>query len=274
MSSKFPEIVVGGEMVNAKKYIEPGTGSAVFCAFLIAILGTLLGIALTSGILLIGLIIYPISAWFSHKRATARLHGSGICVSETQFPEINRCVKSFSVRLDLKVDLAVYIVEANIANAAAVKYGKKNVVILTDDLIHGCLACGHPEALAFVIAHEMAHITLNHNGVFRSWMARHMKKLGRLDEYSADAVATALVSEKEAAFHGILLLTVGYALLPYVDQASIVEQAEEVAKNKYSTKAEKTLTHPLLLNRLSRILAKYMAPKAGAPDYPSRMALS
>ena len=134
------------------------------------------------------------------------------------------------------------------------KYGKKNVVLLTDDLIHGCLASGRAHALTFVIGHELAHIALNHNGVFRSWMAQHMKKLGRLNEYSADSVATALVNDKTIAFHGLLLLTVGYAMMPYVNPESVVRQAQEVAQNKYSKKAERGLTHPLLLNRLHRIL--------------------
>ncbi|MBI3850198.1 MAG: M48 family metalloprotease [Verrucomicrobia bacterium] len=256
MNSQFPEIKVGGAPVNAKMHIEEGTGLAVFGAFFFAIIGTLFGILVSYGILLIILLFYPLFAWYLHKKATALIHGSGIRVSETQFPMIHHCVKDLADRLGLKKVVDVYIVEANVANAAAVKYGKKNVVILTDHLIHGCLAAGHPNALAFVIGHELAHITLNHNGVFRSWMAQHMKKLGRLDEYSADSVASALVGEREVAFHGLLLLTVGYALLPYVDPESIVQQAQEVASNKYSKKAERTLTHPLLLNRLHRVLQK------------------
>jgi len=252
--SQFPEITASGDKVNAKAHVAKGTSSTVFGAFFIAILGTLLGILFSYGILLIVLLLYPLFARYLHKKATALLHGSGIRVSETQFPEIHRCVKDFAGRLELNKEVDVYIVEANVKNAAAVRYGKKNIVILTDDLIHGCVASGHPEALAFVIGHELAHIALNHNSVFRSWMARQMKKLGRLDEYSADAVASALVQEKGAAFHGLLLLTVGHALLRYVNLESVIQQTEEVAQNKYSTKAEKTLSHPLLLNRLHRVL--------------------
>ncbi|MFZ4395289.1 MAG: M48 family metallopeptidase, partial [Kiritimatiellia bacterium] len=200
------------------------------------------------------LLFYPLFALYLRKKAMAQIHGSGVKISEDQFPEIHQCVMDLKSRLDLNVDVDVYIVEANVVNAVAVKYGKKNVVLLTDDLIHGCLASGRPQALAFVIGHELAHIALNHTGVFRSWMAQHMKKLGRLDEYSADSVATALVSDRTIAFHGLLLLTVGYAMMPYVNPDSIVRQAQEVARNKYSKKAERTLTHPLLMNRLQRIL--------------------
>ena len=59
-------------------------------------------------------------------------------------------------------------VEDNIANAFVVKYGKKNVVLLTDDIIHGCIASGNPKALSFVIGHELGHIALKHNGVLGS----------------------------------------------------------------------------------------------------------
>jgi len=43
-------------------------------------------------------------------------------------------------------------------------------------------------------------------------------------------------------------------LLPFVNTESIITQAQEVALNNYSKKAERTLTHPLVLNRLHRIL--------------------
>ena len=66
----------------------------------------------------------------------------------------------------------------------------------------------------------------------------------------------ALIKEKGPAFTGLLLLTVGWALLPYVDQNSLMRQSEEVALNKYSKKAERPLTHPLLLNRIHKLMKK------------------
>lgn len=128
------------------------------------------------------------------------------------------------------------------------------MVLLTDDIIHGCIASGNPKALSFVIGHELGHIALKHNGVLRSWLSKRFKKLSRLDEYSADAVGNALVQDKTIAFNGLLLLTVGYSMMPYVNYETVIAQAQEVASNKYSKKAEKSLTHPLLLNRLYRIL--------------------
>ena len=253
-SRSFPSLAVDGDKVIAKQYVEPGTRSAVILGFVGAVLGMVFAIVLSYGVLLVAALIYWLSAWHIKKKATALIHGSGVHVSEDQFPEIHQCVTTLKARLDLQTDVEVYIVEAKAINASAAKYGRKNVVLLTDELIRGCLASGHPQALSFVIAHELAHIALNHTGAFRSWMARSSKKLGRLNEHSADSVAMALMGDKSISFHGILLLTVGSALLPYVNLASIARQAQEVAANKYSKKAEDTLTHPLLLNRLQRIL--------------------
>jgi Zn-dependent protease with chaperone function len=259
MSEPFPNISIQGDSVNAKECVEKGTGGTLFYAFFIAIIGTLVGILVSYGVLLIVLIFYPLFASLIRKKAMAMIHGSGVHVSENQFPAIHDCVNTFKQRLGVNQEVSVYIVEDNVANAMAVRYGKKNVILLTDDIIRGCLASNNPKALAFVIAHDLAHVALNHNAVLRSWMAKYLKKLGRLDEYSADTVATALVQDEGIAFTGLLLLTVGWALLPYVNRESIIAQAQEVGRNKYSRKAEKSLTHPLLLNRLNRVLQRQKA---------------
>ena len=254
MNEMFPEITIEGQQVVATDHVEKGTGTALFLAFFVAIIGSLFAILVSYGIIIIALLLAPIFAFYLRKKALALIHGSGVLVNETQFPEIYQCVLNFQQRLQLQKEVSVYIVEANVVNALAVRYGKKNVILLTDDLIQGCLASGNPQVLSFVIAHELGHIALNHNGLLRSWMAKYLKKLGRMDEYSADAVAMALVEDASVAYNGLLLLTIGYAMLPYVNPESIIAQAQEVATNKYSKKAEKTLTHPLLLNRLHRLL--------------------
>lgn len=250
----FPSLAVEGGKVIAKDHVEPGTRAAVILGFIVGLIGFALGTLASYGIFLVVALLYPLSAWSQRRKATALIHGSGIRVSEDQFPEIHRCVTELKERLDLRKDVQVYIVESKAINASAMSFGRRNVVLLTNELIHGSLASGHPQSLAFVIGHELAHIALNHTAPLRSWMARSSKKLRRMDEYSADSVATALMGDRTIAFHGVLLLTVGHALLPHVNLASIIRQAQEVAADKYSKKAEKPLTHPLLLNRLQRIL--------------------
>jgi len=256
MAAAFPNITVPGDPIHPKDYIEKGTGFQQFLAFFMAILGLVVGIVFSYGILLIILVFYPFVAMYLNKKATALIHGSGVAVGEYQFPQIHECLQTFKQRMGVSKDVSVYIVEDRVLNAFSVRYGKKNVILITDDLIQGCLASDNPKALSFVIAHELAHIALGHTGLFRSSLSHAYKRLSRLDEYSCDSVAMALIKEKGPAFTGLLLLTVGWALLPYVDQNSLMRQSEEVALNKYSKKAERPLTHPLLLNRIHKLMNK------------------
>lgn len=254
MNDIFPPITINGTAVNPKDYIEKGTGLVRFWAVIVAILFTLIAILVSYGLVLLFWIAYPLIGWFLHRKAAAMIHGSGVHINQQQIPEIHRCVETFKARLGLNKQIDVYIVEDNIINAFAVRIGKKNMVLLTDDLINNCLSSGCPQSLSFVIAHELAHIALNHTGLFQSWMSQHLKLLGRKNEYSADAVAQALVGSSEVAFQGILVLTVGSRMLPFIDRESLVRQVKEVQQNTYSKKCEKNMTHPLLLNRLARFI--------------------
>jgi Zn-dependent protease with chaperone function len=254
MSDSFPSINVIGDKVDPKSCIEEGTSFVFGFAAALSGIALLVGAVASRGVLLAVILIGALATWLMNKRAMAMIHGSGLKVSPSQLPEINECVRGFSERLGITTPVDVYIVEQSVMNAAAVRYGKKNVILLTDDLIHGCLRSGVPMALAYVIGHELGHVALKHNSVVRSWMRQNVKKLGRLDEYSCDCVALRLVGDRNIALCGLLLLTVGHAVMPYVDADSLVKQADEVAANKHSRKAERPLTHPLLLNRIHRIL--------------------
>lgn len=254
MSAIFPNITVAGDPVRAKDHVEKGTGLYVLLAYFAAAIGLIIGIAASYGVLLVVILFYPLFASFIRKKALAQIHGSGVRISENQFPEIHRSLMSLKERLGITQDVRAYIVEANVLNALTVRYGKNNLILLTDDLIQGCLVSDNPKALSWIMAHELGHIALNHTGLFRASLSKAVKKLSRLDEYSCDTVACALMKDDKAAYTGLLLLTVGWALLPYVNHQELIAQAGEVARNKYSKKAERPMTHPMVLNRIHRIM--------------------
>jgi Zn-dependent protease with chaperone function len=254
MAESFPSINVAGDRVDPKSCVAEGTAFFFYLAATVSALGLIAGVIASKGILLVFILIGALGTWLMRKRALAMIHGSGLKVSATQLPEIDECVRNFSERLGITAPVDVYVVEQSVMNAAVVRYGRKNVILLTDDLIHGCLRSGVPMALAYVIGHELGHVALKHNDIVRSWIRQNIKKLGRLDEYSCDCVALRLVGDRNIALCGLLLLTVGHSVMPYVDADSLVTQANEVAANKYTKKAERAMTHPLLLNRIHRIL--------------------
>jgi hypothetical protein len=101
----------------------------------------------------------------------------------------------------------------------------------------------------------MAHHALGHTGILRSSLSKSFKKLSRLDEFSCDAVANALVADKKVSVRAIALLTVGPQLMSYLNFESLIQQAHKANLDKHSKKAERRLTHPLMLRRLSRFIS-------------------
>lgn len=249
----LPEMSFPTDDVDAKRHVASGTSFAfTLAAFVVGLLYLVITVG-TFGVALIPLLFSPIIAYFANKKAMAIIHGSGICINENQMPQIHDCVVQFCDRLGLQKIPEVYLVEDSVLNAAAVKFGKRDVILLTDDMIHGCLINETKNTLGFVLGHELAHISLGHLGTFRTMLKQAFKKLSRLDEFSADAVAMALVGDKKAAIMGLMILTAGSHIVPYVNAQQLVKQSQEVEQNKYSKKAERALTHPLMLRRIYQL---------------------
>lgn len=248
----LPYLGTGIERVDQKKFIEKGTTLTLAFAYIVSLFGILIGGVISYGILWIGLIIAPIADYFNRKKTMALLRGSGLQVGPHQFPEIHACALEYAQRLNLPVAPDIFIIEGNVINAAATKIGGRKVIILVDDIVDACLRSGQPKTLSFILAHEMAHQALGHTGLFRATLTKFLKKLARLDEFSCDAVANQLVGDPRISARALTTLLTGPQLLRYVNVAQVEAQAREVAANKHSIKAERALTHPLILRRISR----------------------
>jgi Zn-dependent protease with chaperone function len=253
-NESLPRLEFPSNSVDPGQYLTSGAGFYAIIGWAI-IGGGLLALALfTMGIGLLILVPGAIGAYFAAKRARAYIRGSSIQVSAEQMPEIHSIVQDFAQRLGLSETPELYIAEDSVANGFAVRLSKKNVIILTDDAVWGSLASPNQKALGFIIGHEMAHIALGHTGFIRSMMRNVVRPLARLDEMSADNVAKELIGDSKAAVQGLALLTVGPQLLRHLNLNALELQAREVASSKLSKKAERNLTHPLLLRRIDNML--------------------
>jgi Zn-dependent protease with chaperone function len=232
--------------VGAAKYQASGTYLWLTIAY-----GMLALLVLCS----LGFILFALAlGWFIDmlfgRRILARLRGSCLQVGPAQLPELDRCVREFSQRLGLKEVPMVLVAESSDINAFALNAGKRRCVLLMDDAVWATLEAGLPDALRFLLAHELGHHALGHTGALRSYLRAILPGLARLDELSADAVALQLVGTREAAYEGMMMLTVGPQLLKYTNRNQLLQQAAEIAADKTARKAERQLRHPLLLRRL------------------------
>jgi Zn-dependent protease with chaperone function len=228
------------------------TGLAVALGSIVLVVAILISIATIYlfVIVLIGLLV----DYLRRQKALAHLKGSSIEINEAQFPEIHACAQTAAQRLGLSKTPAIYLTEGNTINAAAMRLAGRQVVVLIDDIVYACLSSGEARTLSFIISHELAHHALGHTGLVRFQIARMMKWLSRLDEFSADAVANQIVGDPSVSVKALTVMLSGPQMLPYVNYAPLVEQARQVEADKNSKKAEKHLTHPLMLRRMLRFM--------------------
>ncbi|HLL53094.1 MAG TPA: M48 family metallopeptidase [Myxococcaceae bacterium] len=252
--ASLPSFDFPNEQVRARDHVASGTSLYTMLGYFIVAVVTLVTALTTMGGSLLFIGIGAIVAWFQARKVRALIRGSGIQVSADQLPELHAMVVSFAERLGMANVPEMYIVEESVQNGFAVKVGKKDIILLTDDMVWGALASRDPRALGFVVGHELAHVALGHTGSIRSTIRAMFRPLARADEFSADNVATRLVGDPQIAVQGLTLLTVGPQLLRYVNERALLAQVEEVCATGLSKKAERNLTHPLLLRRIGNVM--------------------
>lgn len=240
--------------VDPKTKKSPGTGlhtavgyGVVGVFLLIVVIGLIIA---TWGI---ALLVAGISYWLALRRGHAQIHGGSVHVTEDQFPEIHRCVEQFADRLGMKSVPEVYVVEGSVINAFAAKLGKRKYVLLLDEIVHGALETGDPNALAFIIGHEMAHHALGHTSLMRGAVSTSYKALSRCDELTCDAVAADLVDNPQVSKLGLAMLLVGPQLVRMLNWRALDRQARELMSKKTWKGAESSLSHPLLLRRYAAL---------------------
>ncbi len=255
----FPNLHPAGPPVHAKSHVAAGTGLWKTLAVFVAVVGGLLTVASTLGVALLLVPIALIVDWLQRARVLALLRGSNLEVGPRQLPQIYECARVYSERLGLTKVPDIYVAESNVLNAVAFRIGARRSIVLADDVVWGALHAENPKVLSFIIAHELAHHALGHTSAFHTYVRNIMRPLSRLDELSADAVALQLVGNRQVAYDALTLLTVGPQLMQFINRQELMSQAMRVEEDKQTLKAERHLTHPLLLRRLNVLRSVHIA---------------
>ena len=136
----------------------------------------------------------PILIWWGRAMMYAQLRTSAVRMSPTQFPEGYRMVVEAAQQFGLRKVPDAYVVMGNgVINAFAAGHGFRRFVTVHSDLFEVGGATRDPEALRFVIGHEVGHLAAGHVSYFRmvfTTVIRMIPILGpgfsRAQEYSAD----------------------------------------------------------------------------------------
>ncbi|WP_425302321.1 M48 family metallopeptidase [Nocardia neocaledoniensis] len=151
------------------------------------------GSILTSPYVLL-LLFAPVLLWAGRGMNYARMRINGVKMSPTQFPEGYRLVQEAAARFGMAKAPDAYVVLGNgQINAFASGHGFRRFVVVYSDLFEVGGAAREPDALAFIIGHEVGHIAAGHVSYWRQlgmfvapWLPLLGSSLIRAQEYTAD----------------------------------------------------------------------------------------
>lgn len=136
----------------------------------------------------------PVLIWLYRGMRYGQLRVNGVKMSPTQFPEGYRMVQEAAARFGLSHTPDAYVVLGNgVINAFASGHGLRRFVAVNSDLFEIGGRARNPEALAFIIGHEVGHIAAGHASYWRQLGTVLMgflpflgPALSRAQEYTAD----------------------------------------------------------------------------------------
>lgn len=203
----------------------------------------------------LALILAPLLVWFARGQLWAQQRLRGIKLTPQQFPEAHAMLVDAASRSGMSYVPDAYVILGNgVINAAASGHGFRRYVFVHSDLLEVGGAAREPEALRFVIAHEVGHIAAGHTSYWRmlgtfaaQWIPFVGSTLSRAQEYTADNYGFALVPD--GAKPAMAVLAGGKYLGRSVDVDTMADRAvTEPGLFVWLTNA--LASHPVLLWRM------------------------
>lgn len=203
----------------------------------------------------LALVFAPLLVWFARGQLWALQRLNGIKLTPEQFPEAHAMLVDAAARSGLAFVPDAYVVLGNgVINALASGHGFRRFVVVHSDLLEVGGAAREPEALRFVIAHEVGHIAAGHTSYWRilgtfasQWIPLVGSTLSRAQEYTADNYALALVPH--GARSAMATLASGKYLGRSVDVDAMADRAV-TEPGFFVWVANAAGTHPVLLWRM------------------------
>ena len=156
--------------------------------------------------------IIPIILWVVRAMTYAKLRATAVQMSPTQFPEGYRMVVEAARQFGLRRVPDAYVTMGNgQINAFAAGHGYRRFVVVHSDLFEIGGRARDPEALRFVIGHEVGHLAAGHISMLRLLfvtLGLNVPLLGkalvRAQEYTADNHGYAYAPQGVPGVMGVL----------------------------------------------------------------------
>lgn len=222
-----------------------------------AVIIALVAVGLVSQWLLLALAL-PLLLFLGRGLNYANMRVNAVQLSPTQFPEGYRMLVEAAARYGMEFVPDGYVMNGNgTINAFAAGHGFRRYVVVYSDLFEVGGRARSPEALEFVIGHEVGHIAAGHVSYWRQLFSSLIMSvpflgalLSRTQEYTADNYG--YYTRPDGAHSAIGLLASGKYLLGAVDFDQFADRAVH-EKGFFVTLANALSSHPVLTWRAAAL---------------------
>lgn len=196
----------------------------------------------------------PVIIYFIRGQLYAGLRLSGVKISPTQYPEAHQMLLEACAHYGLPKVPDAYVVLGNgRINAAASGHGFRRFIFVYSDLFEIGGQARNPDALRFIIGHEVGHIAAGHTSYWRilgisgaQWIPFLGSTLSRSQEYTADNFGYSFVPRGSAG--AMSTLAAGKYLNRTVDVNALADRAT-TEKGFFVWVVNALASHPVLVWR-------------------------
>lgn len=225
-------------------------------AFLSAIFWIALTVG-TFGILLLYLLFGYLFFLFAHSAFISHLKGSGVKISETQFPDLHKKLVDGCNKVGLTEIPDAYLLRTDYFNALATKFLGRHFVVLFTDVVDALE--DRPDAIDFYIGHELGHIHRKH----LSWSTFIMPAsilpvlgtaLRRAEEYTCDRYGVACCKSEDDIQAAIAAIAAGDTRWKSINLDAYLNQVA-FTNGFWMSFNELTSDYPWLTKRMATAIA-------------------
>lgn len=227
----------------------------------------------TLGIALIYILAFFIGALFAQAAFITHVKGSGVLVTEEQFPDLHAQLVRCCERVGVEERPDMYLLRTDFFNALATRFLRRHYVVLFSDVIDALV--DRPESVNFYIGHELGHIHRNH--IFWGWIlspALILPLLGnafrRAEEYTCDRYGNACCETDEDATGALAAIVAGDTRWKSMKVPAYLKQVATTG-GFWMSLNELTSQYPWLSKRMAWVIS---LRQGKAPGFPRRNPLA
>jgi Zn-dependent protease with chaperone function/type II secretory pathway pseudopilin PulG len=217
--------------------------------------GLLIG---TLGMVLIYALLGFLFYCFAQSALISYIKGTGVRITEEQFPDLKRQISACCRKLDLHEEPQAYLLQmGGLLNAFATRFLGRDFLVLYSDVVDGL--GDNPDALNFYIGHEIGHIKRKHLTWSTVLMPAAVLPLvgaaySRAREYTCDRHGLAACDNPVNAEHGLAVLAAGGKRSRSLNTQAYVDQSRQT-EGFWMSFHELVGDYPWLVKRMAAVRA-------------------